>query len=49
MVTETPPNRVGSGKKDAEAVVFVKFSPKMLKRDPGAMGPTAKLALLTAE
>jgi hypothetical protein len=48
MVTETPPNWVGSGKEVAEAVVAVKFSPKMLKRDPGAMGPAAKLALLTA-
>jgi hypothetical protein len=48
MVTETPPNRVGSGKEVADAVMLVKFSPKMLKRDPGAIGPPAKLALLTA-
>src|ERR1035438_2819918 len=48
IVTETPLNWVGSGKEIAEAVVLVKFSPKMLKRDPGAMGPAAKLALLTA-
>src|SRR5580704_2900626 len=48
MVTETLLNCVGSGKAVAEALVAVKFSPKMLKRDPGAIGPTAKLALLTA-
>src|SRR5580704_4906397 len=48
MVTETPANWVGSGKEVADAVVVVKFSPKMLKREPGAMGPAAKLALLTA-
>ena len=42
MVTETPANWVGSGNEVAEAVVAVKFSPKMLKSDPGAMGPGAK-------